>query len=149
MLCGLPLSGKTVYSKELEKQTGFKRLSLDEEYFKVAGNNQKEYRDFDLEKQVEEKLKQEIVEYIRNGKSLILDYCPWQKNRREEYKKLIEDNGGIRKLLYFSVPIEELKRRIGGRNKLEHKHYQFITPSMLDDFVKKFEIPKNEGEEIF
>ncbi len=148
MLLGLPLSGKTTYSKEFQKQTGLKRLSLDEEVFKIAGNKQNEKYDLEAQKKVEEMFQKEIVQSIKNSESLILDFCPWKKERREEYKKLIGENGGIRKLIYFDVSLNELKTRINGRNILKNEHYQYITPAMLDDFIKRFDVPENEGEEI-
>jgi predicted kinase len=148
MLCGLPGSGKTTYSLELQKKTGFKRFSLDEEYYKVVGNEQKEFRDFEIEKQVGENIRSIIAPLIEKGESLILDFCPWQKDKREEYKKFIESHGGIRKLLYFYVPLDELKLRAKKRNELGNNNLQYITPSMLDDFVARFEPPAGEGEEV-
>lgn len=148
MICGLPLSGKTTFSLDLQKKTGYKRLSLDEEYFKVVGNDQQEQRDFTLEKQIEESLMKRIAPLIKNGESLILDYCPWQKVRRKKYKKFIENHGGTLKLIYINVPLSELKQRAKKRNDLKSQNFQFVSPSMLDDFVLRFEIPQNEGEEV-
>jgi hypothetical protein len=101
MLCGLPLSWKTTYSYILQKRTGFPRRSLDEEYFAVVGNTQQEHRDFDLERRIEERMKLRVIGMIKEGKSVILDYCPWHKSRRDEYKRLIERNNGTRILVYF------------------------------------------------
>lgn len=148
MLCGLPGSGKTTYSLELQRKTGFKRFSLDEEYFKIVGNKQQKERDFRLEKQIDSKLKEKIARLIKNGESLILDYCPWQKKQREKDRKFIESHGGIRNLVYFSVSLDELKHRTKRRNKQKYEHNQFVTSSMLNDFVARFEAPENEGEEI-
>ena len=148
MLLGLPLSGKTTYSLELQRKTGFKRFALDEEYFKVVGNKQNEHRDFEIENQIVDKLRDETSKLLKEGKSVILDYCPWTKSDREEFKKFIEDQGSECKIVYFDVPLDELKRRAEGRNKLQDQNLQYITPSMLDDFVKRFEKPEAEVVEV-
>jgi predicted kinase len=148
MLLGLPGSGKTTYSLELQKKTGYRRFSLDEEYFEAVVNEQKEFRDFEIEKQVGEGIRKKVAELIKNGESVILDFCPWQKDKREEYKKFIEDQGGTCKLVFFDVSLDELKRRAVKRNALQDMNLQYVTSSMLDDFVKKFDPPQGEGEEV-
>jgi predicted kinase len=90
-------------------------------------------------------MKKEVISLIQKGESLILDYCPWQKEPREEYRKLIEDHGGVRKLKYFSVPLDELKRRAIERNKLEHEDFQFLTPELLDYCAGIFEPPNGDS----
>lgn len=148
MLCGLPLSGKTTYSLKLQKDTGYKRFSLDEEYFKVVGNTQQKERDFELEEKIEAELKERIAPLIKNGESIILDYCPWKKDKRAEYREFIDECGGEMKLIYFDVPLSELKRRAEGRNSLKDTNHQFITSQMLEDFVERFDVPNGEGEKI-
>ena len=148
LLCGLPLSGKTFHSKKLENQLNITLLSIDEEYFKVVGNTQQEYRDYKLEQDIEEKLKIKIIELLKSNKSIILDYGFWKKKKRDEYKKIIEDNGGEWRLIYFKTSKDELLQRLNKRNTLKHDNYQYMTSIMLEDFYNKFEEPIDEDEEI-
>ncbi len=147
-MLGLPGSGKTQFSKELQKKLNITRLSLDEEYFKIVGNSQQELRDFKLESEIEERLKLQIVELLKNGESIILDYCPWKKKDRDFFKKYIEDNGGVWKMFYLKTPKEVLINRLNKRNSYKHPEHQFVTPTMLEDFYRRFDEPNGEGEEI-
>lgn len=148
MLCGLPLSGKTVYSKKIQKQADAIRLSLDEEYFKKVGNLQQEHRDFEIEKDIEEKLKLRMTSLLKNNKSVILDFGFWTKQNRDKYKKIVKNAGGIWKLIYLKIPKKDLLQRLEERDKMKSEDFQYMTPVMLEDFYKRFEEPSNEGEEI-
>jgi predicted kinase len=148
MLCGLPGSGKTIYSLKLQKKLGIHRFSLDEEYFAKVGNNQQKYRDFPLEQKIEEEIKTKALKFLQNGQSVIFDHCPWQKARRDKYRAWAKIHGAEVKLMYFKVNKQDLLKRLRTRNKNADKHAQFVTPQMLDDFFERFEEPAGEGEEI-
>lgn len=148
LMLGLPGSGKTTYSKNLAKKLDLPRLSLDEEYFAMVGSMQREYWDVEIVRQVSEKIKHEALDILKKGQSVIIDYCPWTRQERDEYNKSIEANGAECHIFYFDVPKNELLRRLDKRNKLRSPENQYITPEMLDDYSDMFDPPKNEKVEI-
>ena len=58
LMLGLPGSGKTTLSLKLSEELSIPRFSLDEEYFLVVPNRQQSERDFAIEAQVEERIKE-------------------------------------------------------------------------------------------
>jgi predicted kinase len=148
LLCGLTGSGKSTYAKKLHDEQGLRVFSIDDEYFKAVGNEQQEHRDYALEMQIEERIRHEFLDMVKRGESLVLDYGFWKKAKRDTYRQMIETAGGEAKLVYFSVPKEELLRRLAPRNNRADNNTQLVTPAMLDDFVEMFEVPEGEGEAI-
>lgn len=148
MLCGLTGSGKSTYSKKLEMEQGIPRFSLDETYFALMGNKRPEYHDYEIEKQAEEQIIAEMKQLLANGQSLILDHGFWKKENRDKYRRLIQENGGTPKLIYFKVPKQELLHRLAERNKTASIGTHTISSELLDTFYQRFEEPSGEGEEV-
>jgi len=148
MMLGLPGSGKTTYSKNLQKKLGLPRFSIDEEYFQLVGNKQQEHRDFEIEKMISEQIKKKIIKLLAKSNSVILDFCPWTKLERKHYKQFLEEHGAKCQIIYFDVPKEELLRRLENRNKEANQKHQYMTPAMLNDFYERFESPDNEEIEV-
>lgn len=100
------------------------------------------------EKQVGEAIKQKMLGQFASGKSVILDFCPWNCEERTAYREFIESNGATCHIYYFDVPKDELLARLDLRNQENDTAIQFMTPQMLEDFYKRFEAPKNEDVEV-
>jgi predicted kinase len=150
LLIGLTGSGKTTYSHRLESE-GVLRLSVDEEVFARNGRYGIDYPDHEYperERPVVHEIRQRLVEAIRAGRSVVLDYGLWRRAEREAYKKMIEDAGGRWRLIYLKVEQVELLRRLGERNQREDANALTVTPEMLDEFYARFDEPFGEGEEI-
>lgn len=147
-MLGLPGSGKTTFSKQLEAETELPRFSLDEEYFARVGNTGQEERDFTVEKQVGEEIKARVAGVLASGQSVILDFCPWSKNERDEYREFIDSHGAECHIYFFDVPKNELLRRLKERNNQADQGIQYMTPAMLEDFYARFEPPKGEEVEV-
>ena len=142
LLCGLPFSGKTTYAKKLEKE-GVIRFTLDEQLFQKFG------RDFvsgyiEKEKETKRYLKEKCLEYIKEGRSVVLDFGFWKKVERDEYKLFVDQINAKWQLLYFNVPMKELKKRLRLRNNRDLKNNHFISESMLENFSDQFEVPVKE-----
>ncbi len=151
LLCGLTGSGKTTYAEGLIHD-GATKLSIDEEVFNEHGRYGVNYpEDQYTEKEVKAKkaLEQKLKDLLTSGKSVVLDYGFWKKEDRDYYKKLIEENGGQWKLVYFKADNDELLERLKERNKRTDANALTVTKEMfLNDFVRRFEEPVGEGEEV-
>lgn len=149
LMCGVAGSGKTTFAKELE-QYGFIRLSIDEEIWKTNGKygidfSPLEYED--LKETAEKKLRLELCMHVKNKKNTVVDFSFWQRQRRNEYKQLIEDRSGYWRLVYLKVPSHELRRRLVIRSKRFDANAAFpITEEILASYLKGFEEPDSEGE---
>ncbi|MDR7071620.1 AAA family ATPase [Fictibacillus barbaricus] len=148
MMCGVAGSGKTTFSQQLEKQ-GFVRLSIDEE---IWANNGRWGIDFPFEKMeeykkdAENKLRNQLIELIRDKQQVVIDFSFWDRVRRDHYKQLIETAGGKWKLVYIKVHPDDLRERLSERNKRFDANSFPITEEVLASYLSGFEIPNGEGE---
>ncbi|MED1863755.1 AAA family ATPase [Fictibacillus nanhaiensis] len=148
MMCGVAGSGKTTFSQQLEKK-GFVRLSIDEEIWSTNGrwgvdfpmDKFEEYR-----KEAESKLRQRLIKLIYDKQQVVIDFSFWDRLRRNEYKKLIENCGGKWKLIYLKVHPDELRKRLKIRNQRFDANSFPISEERLTSYLKGFEIPSDEGE---
>lgn len=149
MMCGVAGSGKTTFAQRLERK-GFIRLSIDEEIWATQGRYGidypiEKYEQFKAE--AEFKLRNELVNLLKKKCNVVIDFSFWQQKRRNEYKKLIEDGGGIWKLVYLKVHPDTLRERLRIRSQRFDSNAAFtITEEILSSFLEGFEAPCGEGE---
>lgn len=151
MMCGVAGSGKTTYAQRLE-QKGFVRLSIDEEIWATHGRYGIDYpmeMYEQLKVDAELKLRNELVNLLNEKRNVVIDFSFWQRKRRNEYKKLIEDEGGEWKLIYLKVHPNDLRERLRIRSQRFDANAAFtITEEILSSYLKGFEVPSGEGEMI-
>ena len=147
MMLGLPGSGKTTFSKSLQKELTIPRLSLDEVYSELGGDLTSTKWDMDIESEAHQLIKNHIKEFVDRGTSVILDFCPWKKCKRHSYREYIHFIGAKSHLYYFDVPIDELIRRLQERNTTPSSQAHTVTPDMLNAFTARFDPPYNEEYE--
>ncbi|GGH19909.1 hypothetical protein GCM10008013_16920 [Paenibacillus segetis] len=151
MMCGVAGSGKTTFAQRLEKR-GFVRLSIDEEIWATHGRYGIDYpieMYEQLKVEAELKLRNELVNLLNEKRHVVIDFSFWQRKKRNEYKKLIEDGGGLWKLIYLKVHPNVLRERLRIRSQRFDANAAFtITEEILSSFLKGFETPSGEGEII-
>lgn len=151
MMCGVAGSGKTTFAQKLEKE-GFARLSIDEDIWATHGRFGVDYPEENYESYKEEsetKLRRELVNLIQTKQHVVVDFSFWQRQRRNDYKQLIEENGGVWELIYLKVPSDELRQRLLIRSERFDANAAFtITEDILSRFLSGFETPLGEGETV-
>jgi predicted kinase len=150
MLCGLTGSGKSTYADGMVKK-GYELLSLDETMHERHGRAGIDYpaeRYTEFENAINEELKLKLVGLLAVGASVVMDYGFWRRANRDNYKALIEKNGGVWRLIYFKASNEVLAQRLNARNKRNDANAVNVTESMLERFIAEFEEPDHEGEEL-
>lgn len=148
MMCGVAGSGKTTFSQRLEME-GFVRLSIDEEIWATNGrwgidfpmDKFEEYRE-----EAERKLRNRLIKLIQDKQPVVIDFSFWDRVRRNQYKKLIEDSGGKWKLIYLKVHPNNLRERLKIRNKRFDANSFPISEELLTSYLNGFEVPNGEGE---
>ncbi|MFF2885946.1 AAA family ATPase [Paenibacillus sp. NPDC057967] len=149
LMCGLAGSGKTTFSKELEKH-GFIRLSIDEEVWSTNGRygidypveRYREYLD-----EAHERLRNKLIARMQDKKQIVVDSSFWRRSDRDEYKRLIEHAGGKWRLIFLKVHPAELRERLKIRSQRVDANAAFtITEEILSAFLNGFEEPRDEGE---
>ena len=148
LMLGLPGSGKTTFSKSLQKELSIPRLSLDEEYSRLGGDLASTKWDVDIESGANQLIRSQIKELVSRGDSVILDFCPWKKDKRRDYKEFIHSIGANSHLYYFDVTIDELMRRLKERSTISSSETHIVTSDMLNAFNARFDTPHNEDYEL-
>jgi len=151
MMCGVAGSGKTTIAQRLELR-GIVRLSIDEEIWATKGRYGIDYPIEiyeQLKVEAESKLRNELVKLLNEKRNVVIDFSFWQRKRRNEYKKLIEDGGGEWRLVYLKVHPNDLRKRLRIQSQRFDANAAFtITEEILSSFLKGFELPSGEGEII-
>ncbi|WP_449443515.1 AAA family ATPase [Ureibacillus acetophenoni] len=97
-------------------------------------------------KEAEDRLRNRLIKLIHDKKQVVIDFSFWNRDRRNEYKKLIEDCGGKWKLIYLKVHQNELRKRLKLRNNRFDANSFPISDELLTTYLNGFEIPEGEGE---
>jgi predicted kinase len=151
LMCGVAGAGKTAYALRLEAQ-GYVRLSIDEEVWSRFGRSGVDYEPelYQAHSAAAEKaLQSRLVALISAGESVVLDFSFWDRARRDRYKHLIEESGGVWELVYLKVDREELRRRLAARADRFDANAAFpIDEQQLDKYLSAFQVPCGEGERI-
>jgi len=147
MMLGITGSGKTTFAHELSAELGIEVLSLDQEYSHLGGNLKSHEWNEEAAFKAGEQVKDKLGESIEKGQSVILDFCPWNKEGRNSYRDLVTSLGAACHIYYFDIPKQTLLKRLTGRNASANNE-QVVTESMLDNFFERFEPPINEDVEL-
>ena len=93
------------------------------------------------------KLYKELVNLLKEKRNVVIDFSFWQRKKRNDYKKLIEDGGGEWRLIYLKVHPNDLRERLRIRSQRFDANAAFtITEEILSAFLKGFEVPTGEGK---
>jgi predicted kinase len=143
MMLGLTGSGKTTFARDLREKLLLDVLSLDAEYERQGGKLNNPKWDVAAASRAEEVINAKVREYVQSGESVILDFCFWLREGRMQYREFIKSIGAKCHVYYFELPIEELWKRLESRSD-----GQVVTREMLDDFVRRFQLPVDEKVEL-
>ncbi|GAA4977611.1 hypothetical protein GCM10023205_51530 [Yinghuangia aomiensis] len=151
-MCGLPASGKTTYALELERR-GYVRLSIDEVVWRRIGGRDPGVvlapEEFDaLKDEVRAEQRVELVELLRAGRDVVVDYSFWSRAARDDYKALVESRGARWELVYLPVDHATLRRRLAVRNRENGANAVTVDDSLFDRYATGFEVPDGEGESV-
>ncbi len=147
LMCGLPGSGKSTYAQMLEKQ-GFTRLSIDEVIWRRIGRDAAELPSAlyeQLKTETEAELRDELIELMAARRRVVVDYSFWNRERRERYKRLIEQHGCRWQLVHLKASVETLLERLRSRNNLAGANSVTVSEELQREYAAAFEEPRGEG----
>ncbi|MGO4595577.1 AAA family ATPase [Leifsonia sp. 2TAF2] len=144
LLCGLPGSGKTTFARQRERETGAIRFSTDEwmadlglDFFDALRDN------------VQARLDRLWVQLVGRGLSVILEDGTWQREERDEIRRIATQLGARTELHYFDVPFNELWRRLEARNVRPPYGAVPITREILEDSRLRLQRPDRAESSLF
>jgi predicted kinase len=141
LVCGLPGSGKSTLSRELEQTLGAVRLSPDEwlQSLRLDGY------DVPARTRLEALQRELAMRLLALGCTVILENGFWGRGERDSLRDEARALGAAVELRYLDVPFDELWRRVDARNR----HLPFgsfaITRDNLETWATtQFEAPTPE-----
>lgn len=136
LMCGLPGSGKTTEAQRLAVKLGAVRLAPDEW---MAGLGIDLWAE-DIRDRLERLFWDLAQELLRLGQSVILESGFWLRSDRDEKRTGARTIGAAVELRYLAVPLDELSRRLAGREASDIGAVT-ISRSDLERFAASFEAP--------
>ncbi|SCO42187.1 related to ATP/GTP-binding protein [Fusarium fujikuroi] len=162
MTCGIAGAGKSTLAKAIvTKFPHFKRLSNDQIIYESHGLYRIDYPEEQYETYQEEASQKLIAELERilqeKSNDVVLDISFYDKEYRDEYKDIVERNGGRWVLVYLDAGRDllwnRIQRRRAERDSLDAKHPKRNGDSAFDIndetfamYLDGFEPPRGEGE---
>ncbi|KAM0414599.1 hypothetical protein ACHAPT_013560 [Fusarium lateritium] len=160
MTCGIAGAGKSTLAKQIVNRfPNFIRLSGDEIVHKTHGLYTIDYPEEKYEDYLDEAQEILIAELKRRleekEKDIVLDLSFWNKQYRDDYKSIIEGNGGRWVLIFLDADRELLWKRITQRSAERdasdvtdrNGDSAFnIDQATFDMYCEGFERPRGEGE---
>jgi predicted kinase len=152
-MCGPPGAGKTTYAMALVRR-GYVRLSIDEVVWQRIGRRDASLvlegeRYDELKDEVRREQRQELVELMRAGRDVVVDYSFWSRAARDEYKALVENHGCRWELVHMKADRATLERRLAVRNREDDANAVTVDEDLLKRYLANFEEPGGEGEQVF
>lgn len=148
IICGFIGAGKTTFAKKLEEKTGAVRITKDEWSINLIGNDPtiEGYAEWDR-KIID--LSRDMAFYLaEKGIDVIMDEGFWAKEERDELKRRIDTIGAKAIMYYVDTPIETIRERVVGRNKVSSKESFKISREMLDGYLKYWQPPTKDEDYI-
>ena len=116
LLCGLPGSGKTTFSRQLESAWAL-RLNSDDWMVPLFGQHMSR-ADFDARFTAVRALQWDLAaRLLGSGMDVVLDDGFWKRAEREHYRAQASAVGAEFQLIYFDVSLPELRSRLAQRNR--------------------------------
>lgn len=150
LISGQICSGKTTYSKKLEKEANAVRFTPDEWMLKLYPFSIKN-EEFDSYYYICCDIAWKIAkEFIKRNIDVILDFGFWKKSDRMKYIKLVNEAGAYYKLIHVVCNESIIRERLRKRNENLLKGCFHLTEEMFNFFAPGFEPPdKDENFEEF
>ena len=92
-----------------------------------------------------EDVRRQLVQFLGEGRSVVLDHGLGTRAVREDYKQLVTEHGGTWRLVHFQADHDELLRRLAKRN--DDPQHGVISSEALAWIAEHSEAPDGEGEE--
>ena len=147
LISGQMCSGKTTYSRVLEKKTNAVRFTPDEWMLKLYPFSIKS-EDFDYYYYLCGDIAWGIAkEFIKRNIDVILDFGFWKKSDRMKYIKFVQEIGSDYKLIYIDCAESTIRERLKKRNGNLPQGCFHVSEETFNFFAPGFEPPGND--EIF
>jgi predicted kinase len=136
-MCGPAGSGKSTVARRYERQ-GMTRLSFDQEAWSrgITAMPLPE----DVHRDIERELRARLVDLVRAGADVVLDFSFWSRRTRDEYRELLRPLGVVPETVYLATERATVLQRISSRAARDGDDYA-ISEELAAFYFDHFEVP--------
>jgi predicted kinase len=136
-MCGPAGSGKSAVARRYEQQ-GMVRLSFDQEAWSRGITTMPLPQD--VHRDIEYMLRARLVDLVRAGSDVVLDFSFWSRNMRDEYRELLRPFGVVPETVYLATDRATVLQRIGARAARDGDDFKTST-ELAAFYFDHFEVP--------
>lgn len=151
LICGKICSGKSYYSKQLQKKINAVILSPDEATYDLINNEQGEFYNIFCSRLINY-MNKKAIEIVNAGANVIYERGLWSKEERNKAKQFFKDNNIETELHYVHVSNELWKQQITERNKRIEEGIVgsnfYLDEGLMNKLVLNFEEPTEDEVDV-
>ena len=136
-MCGPAGSGKSTIARRYEQQ-GMTRLSFDQEAWSRGITAMP--LSADLHRDIEQALRACLVELVRAGADVVLDFSFWSRRMRADYRELLSPFGIVPETVYLATDRATVLDRITARAARDGDDFA-LSPELAAYYFDHFEAP--------
>jgi predicted kinase len=136
-MCGPAGSGKSTVARRYERQ-GMARLSFDQEAWSRGITTMPLPRD--VHREIERVLRARLLDLVRAGADVVLDFSFWSRAMRDEYRELLQPLGVVPETVYLATDRATVLRRVSDRAARDGDDFRLST-DLAASYFDHFEVP--------
>ena len=136
-MCGPAGSGKSTVARHFEQQ-GMTRLSFDQEAWSRGITTMPLPRD--VHREIEGALRGRLLDLVRAGADVVLDFSFWSRAMRDEYRELLLSFGAVPETVYLATDRATVLRRVGDRAARGGDDFK-LSKELAAFYFDHFEVP--------
>ena len=136
-MCGPAGSGKSTVARQYERQ-GMARLSFDQEAWSRGITAMP--LPPEVHREIERVLRARLLDLVRAGDDVVLDFSFWSRAKRDEYRELLRPLGVVPETVYLAADRATVLRRIGDRAARDGDDFE-PSPELAAAYFDHFEVP--------
>jgi predicted kinase len=136
-MCGPAGSGKSTVARQYEEQ-GMARLSFDQEAWSRGITTMPLPRE--VHRDIERALRARLVDLVRAGKDVVLDFSFWSRDMRDKYRELLRPFGVVAETVYLATDRATVLKRISARSADNGDDFQ-VSTELAAFYFDHFEVP--------
>ena len=141
IMCGLPYSGKTFFSKRFSAENGYRLVSIDDVRESLGFFWGKTDTDAQNWQEVFRVVDDLILSTLNQGESVVYDSANQDEASRSRYRKLAESLGCNSKIVFVNTSMEVIQeRRLDNQGSLVRAH---IPQETFESAIQTFVPPKD------
>jgi predicted kinase len=94
----------------------------------------------DIHRDIERALRERLLDLVRAGTDVVLDFSFWSRRTRDEYRELLKPFGVIPETVYLATDRATVLSRISARAARDSDDFK-LSPELAACYFDHFEVP--------